>query len=124
MDLTPAELLAGPRGRRLCLDAALRGGNHESAAVDALTAAVTQVAYDLDPGRGTSRILAGAGGGEYSQLHTSPEDVARLLNSLPLAEPHDGAVLSSLRSAVSPTARTSSSACRRFERRSAAWRLR
>ncbi|TFB90697.1 hypothetical protein E3O44_03680 [Cryobacterium algoricola] len=68
--------------------------------MDALTAAVTQAAYDLDPGRGTSRVLAGAGGGEYSHLHTSPEDVARLLNSLPLAEPHDGAVLSSLRSAV------------------------
>ncbi|MBC7557936.1 MAG: hypothetical protein H7270_00985 [Dermatophilaceae bacterium] len=101
MTLELDALLAGPRGRRLCLEFALRT-TWDSASSDAeeLRQAIFLTAYDLDPGRGTSRVLFGPGAERFPPPTPSPEDIARLLDTLPLAEPHEGAMLLSLTTAV------------------------
>ena len=49
MDTETEDLLAGPRGRRLCLELAME-------LEPEIGAAVFDLAYDLDPGKGTSRV--------------------------------------------------------------------
>ena len=91
----PALLLAGPRGRRLCLEfvRGLYGDTHEA---DQLGEAIFFAASDLDPGRGTSRVNARTGDDQYSPPHHSPEEIARLLAVVPLPNPDEHAVLSTL----------------------------
>ncbi|MFD6675335.1 hypothetical protein ACFWDA_13310 [Rhodococcus zopfii] len=48
--------------------------------------AVFQVAYQLDPGRGTSRVVFGPGADESQWPETTVGDVARRLSNVPLPE--------------------------------------
>lgn len=99
MAVDPVVLLAGPRGRRLCLEFVRRQHDDTQEAVQ-LGEAIFYAAYDLDPDRGTSRVLFGQVGDQYSPPNHSPEDVARLLAVVPLAEPDARAVLLTLAAAV------------------------
>ena len=54
MRLTGADLLSGPRGRRLCLALALVPPSEPSEGAEMLSHAVFYASYNLDPGRGTS----------------------------------------------------------------------
>ncbi|WP_084073766.1 hypothetical protein [Demequina sp. NBRC 110052] len=80
-------LLAGPRGRRLCLELAL-GWAHEPLHSDGeFSLAVFAAAYDLDPGRGTSRVIISfseGGDGPERPPSASPADVATAWDALPL----------------------------------------
>ncbi|WP_166880140.1 hypothetical protein [Salinibacterium sp. ZJ450] len=100
MRLRPAQLLTGPRGRRLCLEFALRRWDNKSVAADEIRQAVFYAAYDADPGRGASVVLFGAGADQRPLPHPSPEDVGQLLESVPLAEPDERALWFSLAAAV------------------------
>jgi len=99
MALDPVTLLAGPRGRRLCLEFA-RERLDDTQEADELRQALFYAAYELDPGRGTSRVLFGPGAEQSSQPSRSPEDVARLLAVVPLSEPDERAILQALAAAV------------------------
>jgi hypothetical protein len=95
--VTAADLLSGPRGRRLCLALALTGppdGQH-SEAWEEFNDAAFYAAYDLDPGRGTSRVLFGWGATDPPPA-PAPADVARLLNALPVPDCDDATLLSAL----------------------------
>ena len=101
MTLEPVALLAGPRGRRLCLEFALRTSwERQSSDAEELRQAISLAAYDLDPGRGTSRVLFGPGSDWNPPPTPSPEEVARLLDAVPLAETDDRTMLLSLAAAV------------------------
>lgn len=91
-------LLAGPRGRRLCLALALGDGADDTPAARELYTAAFHAAYDLDPGRGTSRVLFG--GDSAARRRTTPADVARLLDAAPAPEPDEPALLTALATAV------------------------
>ena len=107
MTVDPVVLLSGPRGRRLCLEFARRlyAATHEAGQ---LGEAIFYVAYDLDPGHGTSRVLFGQAVSESSPLNHdrysppkhSPDDVARLLTVVPLAEADERALLLTFAAAV------------------------
>lgn len=97
MSVDPVALLAGPRGRRLCLEFA-RSQHEDSPEAALLSEAIFYAAYDLDPGRGTSTVLFGLGIDQRPSY--SPEDVARLLAVVPLAEPDDRTLLLTLATAV------------------------
>ena len=101
MTVDPAQLLAGPRGRRLCLEF-VRERRGDTPEAGRLSEAIFHAAYDLDPGRGASTVLftATPGGDQYSPPDYSAEDVARLLAVVPLAEPDAPALLSALAAAV------------------------
>ena len=79
---TDAEaLLAGPRGRRLCLQLA--------AELDPdISSAVFDLGYDLDPGKGTSRVRIGVmtsaadGDGAPDAADSSAENLASLLTAV------------------------------------------
>lgn len=97
MPLDPAELLAGPRGRRLCLEFAQspQDDTHESRQ---LGEGIFYAAYDLDPGRGTSRVLFGQGADQHPNY--SPAEIAHLLAAVQLPEPDGRALLLTLAAAV------------------------
>ena len=82
------DLMAGPRGRRLCLEiaAALARAAETPAGEEYLRAAFS-CAYHLDPGAGTARMMLRAPDAEPDDdavpIHTSAE-VARLLDAMPL----------------------------------------
>jgi hypothetical protein len=99
----PAALLTGPRGRRLCLESVGAPTGDASAPVhDAFRLAVMMSAHDLDPGRGSSRVMLGGftdGRQEASAAHT-PADVVRLLGTLPLPACDEVHLLEALRAAV------------------------
>jgi len=99
--IDPSVLLIGPRGRRLCFEMARLAIEADSSqAAQEYRLAVGQAAYELDPGRGTSRVRLGSGGGEPVTPHHSPSAVARLLDDLPLAEPDERMLLRALTAAV------------------------
>ena len=102
MGLSADDLLAGPRGRRLCLQLALSQRTVESEATEALRSAAFYAAYDLDPGRGTSRVLFGPGADERSgpPPAPSPQEVARLLDEVPLPSCDERTLLLALQAAV------------------------
>ncbi|AIY00161.1 hypothetical protein ART_0562 [Arthrobacter sp. PAMC 25486] len=84
-DLDPAALLAGPRGRRLCLelaDMAATAASVEAGQSD-FGMARFYASYHLDPGRGRSVVMFGPG--SDAELPTpTPHEVAALLDALPL----------------------------------------
>lgn len=100
-------VLAGPRGRRLCLELArgtgLLPGPPEA---DRLRQAAFWAAYELDPGKGTSRSLLTVGTGPApAPPPSAPADVARLVDAVPLelpgpGSPDPGAILDALAAAV------------------------
>jgi hypothetical protein len=102
MALIAAGLLAGPRGRRLCLELALSARATEDTAMEELRTAVFYAAYDLDPGRGSSRVLFGPGVNQRtaSPPAPAPVEVARLLDTVPLPEIDQDTLLLALATAV------------------------
>lgn len=99
----PAVLLAGPRGRRLCLEWARTWSQNDD---ERLSSAIFYAAHNLDPGRGVSRVLFGVGtdGSDRDADHGSkppaPGDVARLLADAPLTEPDGPTLMTALAAAV------------------------
>lgn len=85
-------LLAGPRGRRLCLAVALRGAGTDAWGRSELRTAVAHAAYDLDPGAGTARVVAAVGPGAqaYRPPHPTPAEVAALVDEVDLARAGPG----------------------------------
>jgi len=102
MGLSAADLLAGPRGRRLCLSMALAPRVTEDSAMAELSTAVFYAAHDLDPGRGSSRVLFGAGVNQrtVSPPTPTPAEVARLLDAVPLPNIDENTLLLALATAV------------------------
>lgn len=98
MAVDPAALLAGPRGRRLCLEFS-RAQHVETQEAGQLGEAIIYAAYDLDPGRGTSRVMFGPGV-DHGPPSYSPDDIAQLLGALPLAQPDERTLLHALAAAV------------------------
>lgn len=96
-------LLAGPRGRRMCLELAL-GWAHEPLHSDGeFGRAVFAAAYDLDPGRGTSRVIISfseGGEGPEELPPAGPEDVATAWHALPLGTVDGPRLLAAVAGAV------------------------
>ncbi|MHA6526043.1 hypothetical protein [Tessaracoccus sp. G1721] len=70
--VTAADLLAGPRGRRLCLEWARQ-------ALEDLASDISDAAYRLDPGSGTSRIRFTIGPGPVEPRSVRADRVATAL---------------------------------------------
>lgn len=89
--IEPASILAGPRGRRLLLAYVLESQRIAFPRDEEwqLHRAVADAAYELDPGKGTSvvRMSFSDGIASEEQSHATPHDVAKLLATVPLAEP-------------------------------------
>lgn len=81
-------LLSGSRGRRLLLEYALE--SQRLADPDfrepTLFNAVRLTSYDLDPGKGTSRVMMAIGEGESERESFTPDDVAALLGTVELLD--------------------------------------
>jgi hypothetical protein len=96
MTLDGESLLEGPRGRRLCLELAM-----DREADIRLT--VFQLAYDLDSGRGTSRVLLTAASPDDAgtpPAAPSPEEVAAGLAALDLTGLEDSLMQEALERSV------------------------
>lgn len=91
--LTAADLLSGPRGRRLCLELASRLLGL------GVTEAILHAAHDLDPGAGTSRVMF-AIGGKLVHPRVNADDVASAIGRSDLPELAGGQLWEALRSAV------------------------
>lgn len=100
MALDPAALLAGPRGRRLCLEFARMGWPGRNEAAEEFGIAAFYAAYALDPGRGTSVVILRSGAEQDAVPEPPPADVARLLAEVPLAEATAPALLEALMATV------------------------
>ncbi|MCC9145714.1 MULTISPECIES: hypothetical protein [unclassified Arthrobacter] len=85
-------LLAGPRGRRLCLELV-------SELDPRVRAAVFELGYELDPGKGMSVVLFGPGAGA-SRVIPSPQELAALLVSVDLSRVDAELVFAALESTV------------------------
>jgi hypothetical protein len=99
-----ADVMVGPRGRRLCLEiaAALARAAGSPEGDEYLNAALV-AAYHLDPGAGTSRMmlrLPAWGPGDDPEPVITPADVARLLDRMPLGGLDADVLLVALRAAV------------------------
>ena len=97
MTVDAETLLAGPRGRRLCLQFALAVGVGDAA--DQLRNAAFYAAYDLDPGRGRSRVLVGSEASSHLP-RPHPAEVAALLDAVTIAPPNESQLWFALREAV------------------------
>ena len=91
-ELDPVDLLAGPRGRRLCLELAQR-------ADDDVARRVFYAAHDLDPGAGTSRVVM-FGPGAAGRPHTTPHEVADAISRAALPTLNDVTLMQALDVAV------------------------
>ena len=110
MTVDPAVLLAGPRGRRLCLEWAQVAERSDDTGDDTaddnrLNSAIFYAAHNLDPDRGSSRVLfsfvAGQSAPPIAERPTpSAQEVAHLLAAAALADPDDRALLRALVAAV------------------------
>ncbi|MBZ5738829.1 hypothetical protein [Nocardioides mangrovi] len=101
--LDPDHLLAGPRGRRLCLEFVLALAREAATPLaEELLRAVFFAAHQLDPGCGVSRVMLSASGEEPSPAMPSftPEDVAELVGVLPLTDIDDCLLMDALTAAV------------------------
>lgn len=96
-------LVAGPRGRRLCLEFVVALAR-DSATTEAaeLLRAVFFAAHHLDPGRGVSMVMSSASGeGPRPAMPSfTPEDVAELVSALPLGDIDDCLLMEALTVAV------------------------
>lgn len=94
--LDPAQLLAAPRGRRLCLELAGLAADVKAGPEGSdFGTAVFYAAYNRDPGRGTSSVLFGPGA-QQPVPDPSAEDVAALLEKVPLPVFTEAMLLESL----------------------------
>lgn len=95
MDTEAEVLLAGPRGRRLCLQLVTE--------LDpVIRSAVFWLAHDLDPGKGTSRVLLTATSGDDTELPPRPTlgDLIAALTSLDVTRAEPEAIDRALAEAV------------------------
>ncbi|MBO3101192.1 VWA domain-containing protein [Cellulomonas fengjieae] len=102
--IDPDDVMAGPRGRRLCLELAAglarATGTPEG---DEYLRAAFLCAYHLDPGAGTSRMMvlvSDGGPDDDAEPISTPADVARRLDGLPLDRLGPGVLLAALQAAV------------------------
>jgi hypothetical protein len=96
MTLDGESLLEGPRGRRLCLELAMDLDPD-------IRLTVFQLAYDLDSGRGTSRVLLTAASPDDAgtpPAAPSPEEVAAGLDALDLTGLEDSLMQEALERSV------------------------
>lgn len=103
MTIGPIDLLAGPRGRRLCLEFALAcRAAAEPPGIDAVRGAVHMTANALDTGTSSSMVsLSGLATAAAEMLRpVPPARVAELLDSVVLDPVTDGAALAALVRAV------------------------
>ena len=91
-ELDPVDLLAGPRGRRLCLELAQR-------ADDDVARRVFYAAHDLDPGAGTSRVVM-FGPGAAGRPQATPHEVADAISRASLPTLNDLTLMQALDVAV------------------------
>ncbi|QAY74767.1 hypothetical protein ET445_16930 [Agromyces protaetiae] len=88
------DLLAGPRGRRVCLELVRALGADPLTGASELGTAVFLAAYALDPGRGSSVVLFGWGAAaSEAPPEPSPAEVARLIDAADLAALDDARTL-------------------------------
>lgn len=85
----PDSLLVGPRGRRSCFQLAT--------SVPEVHQVAFYAAYELDPGRGRSRVMFGP---ELTPPPHAPADVAAAIDAAGVLEPDAGALLRALAEAV------------------------
>lgn len=101
--LDAADLLVGPRGRRVCLELAVALSREAAPlTVEELPRAVRLAAHRLDPGRGVSRRMlrrSGRGPRAAEPLGT-PEEVAALVSALPITRIDDRLLMGGLAMAV------------------------
>ncbi|WP_026555379.1 hypothetical protein [Arthrobacter sp. 35W] len=93
--MNAAVLLEGPRGRRLCLELAMELDPR-------IRAAVFGLAYSLDPGAGTSRVVLSAVGGAAPEPPAAPppEQLAAALAALEAPHLDEGQMLAALKRSV------------------------
>ena len=97
--MDPETLLAGPRGRRLCLElAGLAALEAAGAEENAFGSAVFYAAYAMDPDSGKSRVLFGPGAAESPQ--PTAEEAAALLDAVPLPSFTEESLLTALTATV------------------------
>lgn len=90
--MTPDQLLAGPRGRRLCLSVA--------ADLDpAVATGVFYAAYELDPGKGVSVVLFGAAPPDGVGAE-APQRLAELMDALEVPALDEGLIRRALTESV------------------------
>ncbi|WP_085970011.1 hypothetical protein [Beutenbergia cavernae] len=99
--ISARELLAGPRGRRLCLELATAVRDDDGG----LAVAASAAAFALDPGAGTSRVRLtavsdGSDPSEHEVPTPSPAEVAGLFRGTPTPSPTEADLLVALRDAV------------------------
>jgi hypothetical protein len=96
------DLLAGPRGRRLCLEFAMQHDESGPSDLDELRTAVFYAAYETASKQGTAiAVYSSEPGGEPPAFPSvSPAEVARLLDGVDVPEPTDAALILALRTAV------------------------
>ena len=103
--IEPADVMAGPRGRRLCLElaAGLARATGTPQGEEYLRAAFF-CAHHLDPGAGTSRVMlrvTGAGpDDDVADPNPTSAEVARLLDAVPLGPLDADALLVAVQAAV------------------------
>lgn len=96
-------LLAGPRGRRLCLELCVASARDAATPVaDELARAVFFAAHHRDPGSGASRVvLSAASEGRGPAIpDVAPEAVAELADAVPLGDVDDRLLMDALAAAV------------------------
>ncbi|WP_425861173.1 hypothetical protein [Arthrobacter sp. TWP1-1] len=93
--LTAAELLSGPRGRRLCLELAglIAAEDAVESREGGFAHARFYASYELDPGRGQSVVLVG---GDAAPPKFTSAEVAALLDAVPLSPPSAEVLLQAL----------------------------
>src|SRR5690606_34318380 len=95
-------LIAGARGRRMLLTYVIE--SHRATDPEfsnrALLEAILNLSYELDPGKGESRVMLHLGDGEPEHETFGPQDVAELLSVAHLEEPSQELLRLTLKSAV------------------------
>lgn len=106
-NMRPDDLLAGPRGRRLCLLYATQDAGPDSAAAEELRVAAMYASMGRSNDGGGTRYVSAASyigdvpaSGVFQVPDVSPGEVAHLLHTVPLAQPNDRAMIRSLADAV------------------------
>ncbi|WP_152360999.1 hypothetical protein [Microlunatus speluncae] len=99
MSINPAELLSGPRGRRLCLELIQRIVG-SAPTHDELNGALFWAAHALEPEVASVAIVSAGAGEPPPPPPSTPADVARLLDRVIVDTPDEAALLDALDAAV------------------------
>lgn len=97
--MEPDTLLAGPRGRRLCLElAGLAAAEGAGPGENAFASAMFYTAHEMEPDQGKSRVLFGPGAED--PLHPTAEETATLLDAVPVSPLTEKSLLTALTATV------------------------